>query len=203
MSSSVLPRALEQRLQHFFCQAAKKVAWGRFFESRQCKVAWQVCLSPGFGEFCNIFLAAVARGSPVSGPGRTFPSDLFLLLPSRTAPSAPSLQESQPLTLLAATVSRAPVGWCGADRSATIDRFWTGTVLQDSSVLSLFPGAVVWGMRGFCDHGGLVPVLIILCQQNLVPRYLVVITVILVVAVVFLVNYFFHLHLLTFTSPYW
>lgn len=76
----------------FFCQAAKKVAWGRLSQGS--------ARQPGrFGEFSNIILAAVARGSPVSGPGRTFPSDLFLLLLSRTAPPATS------------PLSRSPSHW--------------------------------------------------------------------------------------------
>lgn len=188
-SSSVLPRAWEQRLQIFLARLPRKlsgaVLWVKAVQGSLAGLfisrLWRILEHPS-GCCCQGQLCFWAREEV------SFRSFFAAATQDSSTSTIPSLQESQLLTQFQLPLS-------GELLSGGVEQMDQQHLagLGHSSVLSLFSGSylvdegALWSWRLGCC-------VVFLCQQDSARLYLVVITVILVDAVLFLVNcYFFHL----------
>lgn len=149
-SSSALPRTSEQRQSFFLARLPRKLPGAGSLSRGSARQPGRFVYLWALQNSVTSFWPLLPGAARPLVQGGHFLQTFVLLLPPRTAAPAPSPLSRSPSCCHspAATVGRAPVGWCGADTSAPFDWFWTGTVLQDSSVLSLFPVSCCLGDEG-------------------------------------------------------
>lgn len=146
-SSSVLPRAWEQRLQLFLGRLPRKLSGAGSLSQGSAKQPGRFVYLQTLEDSVTSFWLLLPGAAPFLGQGGDFLQIFFCCChPGQLHqhhPLSPEVPATDPVP--AATVRRVPLRWCGADGSPAFDWF-----------CSLV--AVVWWMRGLCDHGGLVAV---------------------------------------------
>lgn len=149
-SSSVLSRALEQKRQLFSATLPRKLPGAGSLNQGSGRQPGRFVYLQALENSVTSFWLLLPGAAPFLGLGEHFIQTFFCCCHPGQFRHHHPLSRGVPATapVPAATVRRAPVGCCGADRLATFDWLWTGTLLQDSSVLSMFPGGCCLGDEG-------------------------------------------------------